>query len=191
MRQWGYSSTIYTHVVWAEQLSVARSQVCPRRWLGGWGGSKGLPLPALPLSSSCLPIPSSSLPLPVSLEPGATAPPAVLTLHCVLRPHCHLWVMFPKVCGAVYAARDSGPQNLYLVLKGKAWGPHWCASHCGGTSRMQAPQVSNHAGFPLSLPSSAASFQNLEKVLPGLEEDSPGTGFRFKVHLKQRKNKVT
>lgn len=118
---------------------------------GGEGARASHSLPS-PLSSSCLPIPSSSLPLPVSLEPGATAPPAVLTLHCVLRPHCHLWVMFPKVCGAVHAARDSGPQNLYLVLKGKAWGPHWCASHCGGTSRMQAPQVSNHAGFPTKPP---------------------------------------
>lgn len=44
--------------VWAEQLSVPRSQVHPKRWPEGWGGSKGLPslffLPPHPLSlSSC------------------------------------------------------------------------------------------------------------------------------------------
>lgn len=78
----GYSSTVYPHSVWAEQLSMARSQVCPRRWPGWRGGSKGLLLPAFPSLFSLPSLIPSSFFLrlsPYSLEPQRP----LLSSHCI------------------------------------------------------------------------------------------------------------
>lgn len=90
MRQWGYSSTVYPHKCLGSAAEYGRVPGPSEEIAWRVGREQELPSPCPPLSLLPASPTPSSLPSPVSLEPGATAPPAVLTLHCVLPDRTHL-----------------------------------------------------------------------------------------------------
>lgn len=130
-----------------------------RRWSEEWEYSKALPLP----SSLCLPLPCSVPSVFLLRTPWSLVPQ-----HPLLSSHSFTPSQFksPAFCDhstfpgsfflrdtALAVVLSTQPEIVdHLVLKDKARGPHLCSSHCGGASRMQAPQDFRNARCPLDPP---------------------------------------